>query len=56
MQNISFLEGVILTIPGGVGEFRNKPKLQPNSVEVELWLSLVTSFFPRKLLNLKLKF
>ena len=47
MQNFSFLEGVILTIPGGVGrgvggvgELRNKTKLQPSSVEVELWLSL----------------
>ena len=46
MPNFSFLEGVILTIPGGwgwggvVGELRNKTKLQPKSVEVELWLSL----------------
>ena len=62
MQNISFLEGVILIIPGGVdglggwvgwvggvgafrvGESRNKTKLQPSSVEVELWLSLDTPF------------
>ena len=46
MPNFSFLEGVILTFPGGVGwvgvvgELRNKTKLQPSSVEVELCLSL----------------
>ena len=49
MPNFSFLECVILTIPGGVGwvggggvvgELGNKTKLQPNSVKVELWLSL----------------
>ena len=45
MPILSFLKGVILTIPGGVGwvvgEWRNNTKLQPSSVEVELWLSLV---------------
>ena len=45
MPNFSFLECVILTIPGGVGwvvgELGNKTKLQPSSVEVELWPSLV---------------
>ena len=48
MPNFSFMEGVILTIPGGVvGELRNKTKLQPKLVEVELWLSLVISlYFP----------
>ena len=44
MPNFSFLECVILTIPGGVGwvvgELGNKTKLQPSSVKVELWLSL----------------
>ena len=29
---------------GGVGELRNKTKLQPSSVEVELWLSLAIIF------------
>ena len=44
MPNFSFLEGVILTIPGVgwgvgvVGLLRNKTKLQLNLVEVELWL------------------
>ena len=45
MQNFSFLEGVFLTVPGGVGcgvvgLLRNKTKLQPKLVEVELCLSL----------------
>ena len=47
MQNVSILEGVILTIPGGwggVGELRNKTKLQPISVEVALWLSLAIDY------------
>ena len=77
MPNFSFLEGAILTIPGGLcrlycyvvqamllccagyaamlcrlccyvvqailGSLRNKTKLQPSSVEVELWLSLAIS-------------
>ena len=48
MPIFSFLEGVILTIPGvgwgGVGGvLRNKTKFQPNLVEVELWVSLVKS-------------
>ena len=44
MPNFSFLESVILTIPGVgwgvgvVGLLRNKTKLQLNLVEVELWL------------------
>ena len=41
MPNFSFLEGVILTIPGGVGrwgELRNKTKLRPSSVKLELEL------------------
>ena len=47
MPNFNFLEGAILTIPGVVGvvrELRYKTKLQPSSVEVELWLSLAISF------------
>ena len=44
MPNFSFLEGAILTIPGvgsgRVGELRNKTKLLPSSVSVELGLSL----------------
>ena len=43
-SNFSFLVDVILSFPVGVGwvvvEFRNKTKLQPSSVEVELGLSL----------------
>ena len=45
MPSFSFLKSVILAIPVGfvggvVGELRNKTKLQPSSIEVELWLSL----------------
>ena len=46
MPNFSFLEGEILTISGGwggVGELRNKTKLQPSSVEIDLGLSLAIS-------------
>ena len=44
IPNFGFLKGLILTIPGwgvgGGGLLRNKTKLQPNLLEVELWLSL----------------
>ena len=40
MPNFSFLEDVILTIPGGVGvvvgKLRNKTKLQPSSVDINV--------------------
>ena len=49
MPNHSFLEGVFLTIPGGVGGrvvglLRNKTKLQPNLVEVELGNTLLSNY------------
>ena len=58
MPNFSFLEVVILTIPGRwggvgwVGELRNKTKLQPSSVEVELWQSLAKLQNDRKRINI----
>ena len=37
---------------GVVGELRNKTKLQPSSVEVELWLSLAKVIDVRFQLNI----
>ena len=55
MPSFSFLKSAILTIPVGwvVGELRNRTKLQPSSVEVELWLSLAKSD-PKVSVNLSL--